>query len=1354
MLAAYLAEVEAGRPADPEEWVARHPDIAERLRSCLKGLHLVEQFAGSIGAGRLDRQPGADGPTLGEYRIVRPLARGGMGVVYEAVQATLGRRVAVKVLPFGAAIDPRRLARFRVESQAAALLQHPHIIPVYSVGTEGGVHYYAMQLIDGMTVAELIAELRRGAEAGGAKPGVGATGEKSSSILSSLSARSGACWREAARLGAEAALALEHAHQNGVLHRDVKPSNLMVDGTGHLWVGDFGLARFQGGESLTSSGDVVGTLRYMSPEQALAKGSVVDQRSDVYSLGATLYELLTLRPPFDGSNPQDLLRRIAQDEPRRPRAINPDIPLDLETIVLKAMAKEPENRYATARELADDLARFVSDQPIAARRPGPLERTTRFVRKHTAMVMAVVPLLLLIVAGLALGFVIVLAKQSQILKQGNLIARQKIDEERAHASARRQRDEARRAVDQMYTRVAQSWLNKLPNLQRIQGEFLEKALAYYEEFAVQDDADPTLRTGGAWASLRVGDIQYRLGKLDAGERGYRQAIDKLERTTADQPMERQVLEALTSSYVGLGVLLRDAGRLDESTRAFRRAIELERQLIRCIPETAANASDLAARYEELGTALVRDGQYQEAERAYKKAIAVRKEIAQPERTTQERSVSYLASALDRRGTRVEAEGFFHQAVELFEALQEREPSAPRYRAQLASTLSNFGTFLLRNSRNAEPVFRRAIATSEKLVADAPEVSAYRRELASAILKLAQLCFDAECHREADQAARQAKILLEVSVEESQRDVAAQETLARAVTLLANIHVKSGETSMALAEAQRGRTLYAKLPPETLSEPRFRALNLESLGRLHDRAGHPDESDKCWRLAVAEAEILVKRAPERLDYRSELASYLMQFAGSSTAAKRASEVERDVTRAFELLDGILKEAPERSLDRLRMAMCAHTLTNFHFLRGRLDEAERYTGIALRGYDRLFVEKYQPTLMVRESAGCMQNNAVVQIKLGHHADATNSLEKALKLFDALPPELLIERSVRESHGQTLDNLGWMHLTYDRVKEAEPRVRHGLALRESLLADAPDSSEYQDAVGMSKSHLGEVLLRQGAAAQARQLYEQAVALGQKAVKTDPRNQAAHDHLRGSREHLALCLTELGAYVECGVVVDELFRSIPPGGYSDLLMQGAGALKECAFLALGDEKQSPASRRASALAYARRALEAYEQAAADKRNVAATVNFAWFLLAGPVEELKDAHRAERLMREVTGRSSPPRNSWAVLGAAKYYCDDLPGAAAALEAERRLDPRQFGFWDFYVAMIHARQGRKGEARACFDRAESWMKVNGMQRQHERIRRESAAVLSLFDAPNSFGDARRFPPSFPTFREGGGSHHA
>jgi eukaryotic-like serine/threonine-protein kinase len=1332
VLDAYLAEVEAGRPADPEEWVARHPDIAERLRSCLKGLHLVEQFAGSIGAGRLDRQPGADGPTLGEYRIVRPLARGGMGVVYEAVQATLGRRVAVKVLPFGAAIDPRRLARFRIESQAAALLQHPHIIPVYSVGTEGGVHYYAMQLIEGMTVAELIAELRRGELVSSAIPGATGNGEKLSSILSSMSARSGACWREATRLGAQAALALEHAHQHGVLHRDVKPSNLMVDDTGHLWVGDFGLARFQGEESLTSSGDILGTLRYMSPEQALATRNVVDQRSDVYSLGATLYELLTLRPPFDGSSSQDLLRRIAQDEPRRPRAIKPEIPLDLETIVLKAMSKEPVSRYATARELADDLSRFASDQPIEARRPGPLERLTRFARKHTAAALVAVPLLLVIVAGLVIGFVMVLAKQSQILKQRAEIAQQKIKAEQAHANARRQRDEARRAVDEMYTMVAKDWLRNQPKLQPLQRIFLEKARAYYEEFAGDDDSDPAFRIAAAWASVRLAHIERELGKLDACERHYRQAIDKLEVIAAVPPTVREVLDALVTSYSGLGLLLEDTGRRNESKQAYRRAAGLERQNLLCIPETAANASLLAARYQLLGGMLDRDAQYQDAERAFKKAIALRTENAQPEPARQANTLSSLASALDHEGKRAEAERLFHQAIELYDALLEREPSVPQYRGELAETLFKFGTFLSSKSQNAEPVYRRAIGAFEKLMADAPEISEYRIQLAGATIKLANLCFDAERHREAEQAARQAVILLEVSVEQSPNHLGAHEMLAGAVTLLAYIHVKSGETSIALAEAQRGWTLYQKLRSDKLGEPASPSWNLAVLAQAHDRAGHPEESDKDWRLALAEFQLLVKRAPERLDYRSDLALYLMRFAESSTAARRPSEVERDVKRSFELLDGILKEAPERSVDRRRLARCARKLASLHFSNERLVEAERFSGIEFHCYERLVFGHDQPAVFVGDAAKCAQNKAVVQIKLGRHADAAKSMEQALKLFDALPPALSIERSVRASHGDTLDNLGWMHLTYGHVKEAEPVVRHALALRESLLADAPDSSQYQDAVGMSKSHLGEILRRQGAPAQAREVHEQAVALGQKAVKSDPRNRAAQDHLRGSLKLLALCLTELGAYVACAVVVDDLFRSIPPAGDSEMLMQGAGDLAECAFLALEDEKQSLASRRESALGYARKAMEAYEQAARDQQNVAATINLAWFLLAVPAQELKDTHRAERLLREVTGRSSPPQYSWAILGAAKYYCDDLPGAAAALEAERRLHPEQFGFWDFYVAMIHARQGRKGEARACFDRAESWMKVNGMQKKHERIRRESAAVLGL----NEHGAAR------------------
>ena len=288
----------------------------------------------------------------------------------------------------------------------------------------------------------------------------------------------------------------------------------MVDGRGHLWVTDFGLARFQGDVSLTATGDMLGTLRYMSPEQALANRAVVDQRTDVYSLGATLYELLTLRPAVEGHDRQELLRKISQEEPRRPRAINPAVPRDLETIIIKAMAKDPSGRYATAQELADDLRRFLDDRPILARRPGALERSVRWARRHMAAIVVAVPLLAVMVVGLAVGIVLVLGKQVEI--------------EHANTEARKQRDEARRAVKEMYTNVAEDWLGQQPDLQPVQREFLLKALAYYRAFSLEKDPDPAVRAEAGEAALRVAEIQRKLGHNDEAERAYRQAIAVLE----------------------------------------------------------------------------------------------------------------------------------------------------------------------------------------------------------------------------------------------------------------------------------------------------------------------------------------------------------------------------------------------------------------------------------------------------------------------------------------------------------------------------------------------------------------------------------------------------------------------------------------------------------------------------------------------------------------------------------------------------------------------------------------------------------------------------------------------------------
>ncbi len=378
----YLESLRTGHPWPREEFLARHGEIAGALGECLSGLDFIQAAAPGLSGSQspLAVNPGDAMPPcaqLGEYRIVREVGRGGMGVVYEAEQVSLGRRVALKVLPFAAAIDPKQRQRFQIEAQAAAQLHHPHIVPIFGVGCDHGIHYYAMQFVEGRSLSAILHELRdRHQTPAGIE--VNSSSSAADDSASTPTRVDRAYCRNVARLGAEAADALDHAHALGIVHRDIKPANLLIDPHGALWITDFGLARSTSDLSLTHTGDMVGTLRYMSPEQAQARGGVVDQRTDIYALGVTLYELLTLQPAFNGRDHQELLRQIALDEPVSPRRLNPAVPRDLETIILKAIAKDPSSRYTTAQDLAADFRRFLDDQPILARRPGLLERTLRW----------------------------------------------------------------------------------------------------------------------------------------------------------------------------------------------------------------------------------------------------------------------------------------------------------------------------------------------------------------------------------------------------------------------------------------------------------------------------------------------------------------------------------------------------------------------------------------------------------------------------------------------------------------------------------------------------------------------------------------------------------------------------------------------------------------------------------------------------------------------------------------------------------------------------------------------------------------------------------------------------------------
>jgi WD40 repeat protein len=404
--------VARGDAVDVGSFDAAHPGGSESLQRLLPAIRWLSELGDGEPAGGDVGWLARPADVLGDFRIGRVIGRGGIGVVYEARQLSLNRLVALKVLPPSSRLDPRQLRRFETEAQAVAALQHPSIVPVIAYGDEGGVPYLAMRLIEGRNLAEVVRGLR----------------EQNGSGLPP---------REATELAHQAAEALDYAHRHDVLHRDIKPSNLLVDEDRRLWIADFGLARVRGDSDLTASGDLLGTLRYLSPEQATGRRAVVDGRSDVYALGATLYELLTLRPVFEGDDRAELLVRVASEEPRFSRQLDAAIPLDLRTIVLKAIAKDPADRYQTAGEMAEDLGLFLADRPIRARPPTLGARVVRWARRRWKAVAAAG----LMAAVVLMGLVGASLRSNARLRAMNARLKQEID--RSDRLAREARDEAR-----------------------------------------------------------------------------------------------------------------------------------------------------------------------------------------------------------------------------------------------------------------------------------------------------------------------------------------------------------------------------------------------------------------------------------------------------------------------------------------------------------------------------------------------------------------------------------------------------------------------------------------------------------------------------------------------------------------------------------------------------------------------------------------------------------------------------------------------------------------------------------------------------------------------------------------------
>ncbi len=760
-----------GERVSIEEYAQRYPQFAAEIRELFPSVMAMERLRHSKRA-KLAEAAAPPPVELGDFRIIEEIARGGMGVVYEAEQVTLGRRVAVKVLPQQALGSERDVQRFEREAQTAAKLHHTNIVPVFGVGEQDGVHYIVMQLIRGVGLDEIFVELKRILEdapddENGSQQATSRSSNVKRSAITLLrttlqrdastaslhgiktqanrnrnrngngngnenenenenengkqadsrhvvpsnlipgnlkstqrpaphdNAMSAAAkirssvgsdyYRNIAKIGLQAASALSYAHEHETLHRDVKPGNLLLDDEGVVWMADFGLAKAIEHDNVTWTGDIIGTLAYMAPERFEGHASAL---SDIYSLGLTLYELITFERAYDGKDRVALMHRVAHEDLPAARKLNPNVPRDLETIVLKAAARNPADRYQAAAELAADLDCFLADRPIQARRVSYAERMVRWCRRNRAVASIAAAAIFLLVTVTMAGYFRETAQRRRA-EATSMLAVKALDEIYGQFAPRQLSVPAAASLEED-EEDALLGSGQLP-LSKDVALLLENLLRFYDDLSKQADDTKSLAIKSISANRRVGDIRRRLGEFDEARSTYEQAIQRVENLDESIKQSQPVRLEYARVQNGLAMVLRERRLDDDVIKAHQAALgSLD------VDSPSAEERFELARTLYLSHLAQRDRRHGKSE-----------DDAKPDQ----------ASDIQR-------------AVAILHELCETHPDVPDYRFLLARS------FLVYDSRcNSDGTLNsyqtRAIKILEELVETSPDVADYRYELGDA-----------------------------------------------------------------------------------------------------------------------------------------------------------------------------------------------------------------------------------------------------------------------------------------------------------------------------------------------------------------------------------------------------------------------------------------------------------------------------------------------------------------------------------------------------------------------------------------------------------------------------------------------
>tara|TARA_R110002095_G_scaffold127578_2_gene110639 strand:+ start:3678 stop:6593 length:2916 start_codon:yes stop_codon:yes gene_type:complete len=707
----FIARIRTGNKPEISEFAERYPDFASDIEeyfpaiAALESGKRIEQVHGRVSLGASTPEQ------LGDFKIVREIGRGGMGVVYEAVQESLNRRVALKLLPRHSLLEEKQLKRFRREAELTASLHHTNIVPVFGVGENAGFHYYVMQLIDGIGLDELAqkivvtaadSSLKKYKTANASATLTGSDTAPGSNTGSGREPLKEPAEKRAdgtefdqyvdspariAALGVQAAHALQYAHDRGILHRDIKPGNLLLDRDGLLCITDFGLARVAEQSDLSKSTDMVGTLGYMAPEMFREETC---SQSDIYGLGITLYELLTRRSAIVRTNRHEMIEQITHGSIIPPRRLNPEISRDLETIVLKAIAPDTKHRYQKASDLADDLNRYLENRPIRARRVTLIESLWRWSCRNPAVASLsglAVSLLMLLGITMAVGF-----------------ERERQERKRAEASSQL----ATAALDRVFDRFVPSRAHSSdetsstadysePVLSRESADLLAGMVQFYEQLAESTGAQREFQIKTANAQHKVGDIHRRLGDFKSALEAYQKSLGLYQ-----QNPDKSDILTIATLFNEIGRIYRYLGQLKNSNESHQTAQQLLQDSLSQNQEQPALRFELARAYFLLGRKL-------------------RTEQMQGGGKTD------IAPQFPGRGVQQEADQVqLQQAIDILEPLVNTAHPQPEYRYLLALCLQEQVSDHFPQSPEDNSKQERILNILESLVEEHPHVADYRQ----------------------------------------------------------------------------------------------------------------------------------------------------------------------------------------------------------------------------------------------------------------------------------------------------------------------------------------------------------------------------------------------------------------------------------------------------------------------------------------------------------------------------------------------------------------------------------------------------------------------------------------------------